>query len=124
MLKHAIRALAATAAAVMAPVAADAGVTRFKCQLSSAGDSMTMEFVYDDITGKAHAVGNAGLSDVAPYVGQWAITFLEFCRPVRFSRPRSKSKPGPWSTADTRSCQICSRAKCGARVQGRDARPS
>ena len=62
----------------MAPVAADAGVTRFKCQLSSAGDSMTMEFVYDDITGKAHVVGNAGLSDVAPYVGQWAITFLEF----------------------------------------------
>jgi hypothetical protein len=69
--------ITAAAIAVVAS-AAEAGVTRFKCRLSQGKDALSFEFVYDDLTHKAHVVGNAGLADVVPHIGTYGVTFLEF----------------------------------------------
>jgi len=57
---------------------ADAAVTQFKCNVGEGRNSLALEFIYDDVPGKAQVVGNSGLAEVLPHVGAYAITFLEF----------------------------------------------
>jgi len=49
--------------------AAQAGLARFQCRLTSQGETMSLEFVHDTITNKAHMVGNNGMSEVYAHVG-------------------------------------------------------
>jgi len=60
--------------------AAQGGVARFQCQVTSQEnkDTMNFEFVHDTTTNKAHMVGNLGLAEVVAHVGDRAVTFLEF----------------------------------------------
>jgi hypothetical protein len=68
----------AIVAALLFCSGADAAVTRFKCNVGEGRNALALEFIYDDVTGKAQVVGNAGLAEVLPHVGAYAVTFLEF----------------------------------------------
>lgn len=59
---------------------AEAAVHRFRCQVSEGKAAMPLEFVYDDVTNEAFVTGNAGTAQVRAYVGEKAITLLEFLK--------------------------------------------
>jgi hypothetical protein len=40
-------------------------------------ERMTLEFAFDDITGKAVLIGNLGISDVEVHIGPVSVTFME-----------------------------------------------
>jgi hypothetical protein len=79
MKRHAIGIAAGFAVLLQLGIgAAEAAVTRFKCNVGSGRDALALEFLYDDVSRKAQVVGNNGLAEVLPHVGAYAVTFLEF----------------------------------------------
>lgn len=60
-----------------ATTVADASIIRYHCQMASGDDRMPLEFIYDDVTRKAQIVGNAGMAEVFPWIGEDGISFLE-----------------------------------------------
>jgi len=70
---------------VVVPLSADAKSYRWKCSYNKMAspegvkreERFSLEFAFDDITGKAVMIGNIGVADVDIHMGNLGVTFME-----------------------------------------------